>query len=147
VSYLPDGMPRPVPDALTAPFWAAAREERLLAQRCGACGTWQWGPEWCCHACRTFDPGWTEVPAPGGVYRGRIYSWERNHHPVHPALRGRAPYIVVLVELPDAGNIRMVGNLLGNPMQEVRIGAEVKAAFEHHNRADPPYTLVQWQCI
>ena len=57
------------------------------------------------------------------------------------------PYIVVLVELPEAGGVRMVGNLLGDPMQEVRIGAEVEAAFEHHDEADPPYTLVQWRYL
>ena len=142
MSYLPEGMPRPVADELTGPFWEAARENRLLVQRCGACGTWQWGPEWCCHACRSFDVGWAEV-AP----RGRIYSWERNYHPVHPSLRGRDPYIVVLVELSDAGNVRMVGNLLGDSMQDVRIGAEVEAVFEHHDEAEPPYTLVQWRYV
>ena len=30
-------------------------------------------------------------------------SWERAWHPVHPALKDHGPYIVVLVELPDAG--------------------------------------------
>ena len=142
MSYLPEGMPRPVGDELTEPFWAAAREERLLVQRCGACGAWQWGPEWCCHACRSFDIGWAEVPP-----RGRIYSWERNYHAVHPSLRGHDPYIVVLVELPDAGNVRMVGNLLGDPMQEICIGAEVEAVFEHHDEAEPAYTLVQWRYV
>ncbi len=141
MSYLPEEMPRPVADALTAPYWEAARAGRLVVQRCRDCGTWQWGPEWCCHACRSFALDWPEVRP-----RGRIYSWERNHHPVHPALRGRPPYIVALVELPEAGHVRMVGNLLGDPMQDVAIGAEVEAVFEHHNEADPPFTLVQWRC-
>jgi hypothetical protein len=39
----------------------------------------------------------------------------------------------------------MVGNLLGDPTQEVRIGAEVEAVFEHHPDAEPPFTLVQWK--
>lgn len=147
MSYLPGGMPRPVADELSKSFWTAAREEQLMIQRCQSCNAWQWGPEWCCHACRSFDIGWVEVPRREGRYRGRIYSWERNHHPVHPALRGRAPYIVVLVELPEADGVRMVGNLLGDPMQEVCIGAEVEAVFEHHEDAAPPYTLVQWQCV
>jgi uncharacterized OB-fold protein len=77
--------------------------------------------------------------------RGRIYSWERPWHPVHPALKGHGPYIAVLVELPDAGNVRMVGNLLGDPQQDVRIGADVEAVFEPHDDAKPPFTLVQWK--
>ncbi len=147
MSCLPEGMPRPIADELTGTFWAATREGRLLVQRCGACSAWQWGPEWCCHTCRSFEVGWADVPQKEGRYRGRLYSWERNYHPVHPALRGHAPYIVALVELPEAGGVRMVGNLLGDPMQEVCIGAEVEAVFEHHEHAEEPYTLVQWRCV
>jgi uncharacterized OB-fold protein len=65
-------------------------------------------------------------------------------HPVHPALKDAGPYLVVLVELPHAGNIRMIGNLLGDPQQSVRIGTAVAAVFEHHEGAQP-YTLVQWR--
>jgi uncharacterized OB-fold protein len=64
---------------------------------------------------------------------------------VHPALRERGPYLVVLVELPDAGGVRMVGNLLGDALQPVEIGAPVVAEFEDHDDAEPPYTLVQWR--
>jgi uncharacterized OB-fold protein len=66
---------------------------------------------------------------------------------VHPALNGHGPYVVVLAELPDAGNVRMLGNLLGDPKQEVRIGAEVEAAFEPHDDAKPPFTLVQRKLV
>jgi uncharacterized OB-fold protein len=55
------------------------------------------------------------------------------------------PYTVVLVELPHAGNIRMIGNLPGAADQEVVIGSAVEAVFEAHDDADTPYTLVQWQ--
>ncbi len=112
----------------------------LRVQRCRACGGFQWGPEWLCHRCLAFDLGWEAVEG-----RGRIYSWERAWHPVHPALRNHGPYLVVLVELPHAGGIRMVGNLLGDPTQPVEIGAPVEAVFEPHDDANPPYTLVQWR--
>ena len=66
---------------------------------------------------------------------------------MHPALKEHGPYIVVLVELPHAGRIRMVGNLLGDPRQPVTIGAPVEAVFEPHDDAAPPFTLVQWKVI
>jgi uncharacterized OB-fold protein len=141
--YLPEGLPAPVPepDGVSAPYWAGLREGRLLVQRCERCGCWQFGPEWTCHQCLHFDPAWVEVrPA------GRIYSWERVWHPVHPALKDRGPYLAVLVELPEAGYVRMVGNLLGDPMQTVAIGAEVTGVFEHHPHAAPPFSLLHWQC-
>jgi uncharacterized OB-fold protein len=141
-TYLPPGLPIPVPEAdgLSAPYWSGLRENRLRVQRCAGCGTWQFGPEWICHRCHRFDPDWIEV-AP----RGRIYSWERVWHPVHPCLKGHGPYLVVLVELPQAGGVRMLGNLLGDAMQEVEIGAEVEGVFEHHPQAEPPFTLMQWR--
>jgi len=137
--YLPEGLPAPnTSDPLAAPYWEAAGQGRLQIQKCRGCGTWQWGPEWICHCCHSFDLGWEEV-----ARQGRIYSYQRPHHPVHPALNGHGPYIVVLVELPHANHVRMVGNLLGDPVQPVKIGAPVEAVFERHANS----TLVQWQMI
>ena len=53
--------------------------------------------------------------------------------------------MVVLVELPQAGDVRMIGNLLGDAEQPVPIGAEVEPVFEDHDDVDTPYTLVQWR--
>ncbi|MBW2698573.1 MAG: OB-fold domain-containing protein [Deltaproteobacteria bacterium] len=143
-TYLPACLPEPVPtpDGLDAPWWEALRRHELRVQRCNACQTWQWGPEWICHKCLSFDVGWSTVAG-----CGRIFSWERVWHPTFAALSYSVPYIVVLVELPDAGNIRMVGNLLGDRRQEVVIGTEVEAVFEDHEEADPPFTLVHWQTL
>jgi len=140
--YLPAGMPEPVPEAdgLDRPYWDGTRRGELMVQRCRSCHTWQWGPEWICHACLSFDMGWERVAG-----RGIIYSWERAWHPVHPALKDHGPYIVVLVELLRAGNLRMLGNLLGDPRQLVKIGAPVEAVFEAHDDAKVPFTLVHWK--
>ena len=139
-SYLPPGLPAPQHEPLTQPFWDGLRQESLCIQRCAQCGAWQFGPEWICHQCHSFDLRWESV-APHGV----IYSWERVWHPAHPALKDGGPYLVVLVELPQAGNVRLVGNLLGDPMQEVRIGTPVDGVFEPHDEAAAPYTLLQWR--
>ena len=140
-TILPPGpVPVPLRDGLDAPYWQAARRHELVVQRCAACGTFRWGPEWICHRCLSFDAVWQ--PVSGG---GRIYSWERVWHPVSAALGAACPYVVLLVELPDAGNVRMIGNLVGEPRREIRIGAEVEAVFEDHMDTDPPYTLVHWK--
>ena len=142
--HLPPGLPAPVPEAdgLDAPYWEGTRQGELRVQRCNVCASWQWGPEWICHRCLSFDVGWQRVEP-----RGRIYSWERAWHPVHPALRGHPPYLVALVELPHAGDVRMIGNLLGDPHQEVRIGDAVEARFEPHDDAKLPYALVHWLIV
>ena len=141
-TYLPAGMPAPVPepDGLDAPYWEGTRKGELRVQRCRACAGWQWGPEWVCHRCLSFDLAWERVDPPG-----RIYSWERSWHPVHPALKTGLPYVAVVVELPGADGIRMLGNLAGDPEASIAIGAEVEPLFEDHPDADPPFTLVQWR--
>ena len=141
MSYLNPGLPKPVPapDGLDRPFWEAAAEGVLKLQGCNACGRWQWGPEWICHHCLSDDLAFEAVEP-----RGRIYSYERVWHPVHPALREQGPYLIVLVEFPEHDNVRIVGNLLGDPEQEVTIGAPVRAVFEHHADEEPPHTLVHW---
>ena len=136
-AYLPAGLPAPAPsiDGLDDEFWAAAKRNELVVQHCKACGAFQ-PTEWICNKCQSFDLDWQKVSG-----RGKIYSWERVWHPVHPALHSACPYVVVLVELPDAGNVRMVGNLLGDPIQTINIGSEVEAVFEHHDN----FALVQWK--
>ncbi len=143
-AYLPAGLPAPAPypDGLAAEYWEANRRHELVVQRCTACKGWQWGPEFICYRCHSDQLTYERVSA-----GGRIYSWERCWYPVHPVLQKGVPYLVVLVELSGADNVRMVGNLLGNPLQDVAIGAEVEAVFEDHNDADPPFTLVQWQVV
>ena len=142
MSYLNPGLPQPAParDGLDTQYWQGLAEDVLRLQRCDACGKFQWGPEWICHRCHSFELSFAEAKP-----QGRIYSYERVWHPVHPALKDQGPYLIVLVELPHADNVRVVGNLLGDAEQPVQIGSPVKAVFEHHPDADPAFTLLQWQ--
>ena len=137
--YLNEGLPQPVASDVDEPFWAGLRENELRLQRCGDCTRWQWGPGWICHHCHSEAVAFTAVEP-----KGLIYSYERVWHPVHPALREQGPYIVVLVEIPNADNVRVIGNLLGDPEQPVEIGAEVEGVFEHHE-GDNPHTLLHWR--
>tara|TARA_B110000444_G_C18792871_1_gene573331 strand:- start:866 stop:1300 length:435 start_codon:yes stop_codon:yes gene_type:complete len=139
-AYLNTGLPKPVGDGLDDLFWEGLRENKLLIQHCDSCHQWQWGPEWICYHCHSFELSFEEVEP-----KGLIYSHERVWHPVHPALNEQGPYVVVLIELPQAGDVRMVGNLLGDPRQILEIGASVSAVFEHHNDQQPPFSLLQWQ--
>ncbi len=140
--YLAPGLPAPHPTALDAAYWAGLREERLLLQRCRACRRFQWGPEWICHRCLSFDLAYDKT-----VPHGVIYSHERVWHPVHPALATQGPYVIVLVELPHADGVRLVGNLLGDPMQPLVIGARVEGVFEHRRDHTPPFSLLQWRVV
>ncbi|GAA3007697.1 Zn-ribbon domain-containing OB-fold protein [Microbacterium aurantiacum] len=135
---LPDGVyPVQVTDGgLDAPFWAGARENKILIQRCRDCRQFQWGPEHICHHCHSFDLEFDEVSP-----RGTVFSWERVWHPPHPRLAGAVPFVIVIVALDDAPAVRMVGNLVREAESDITIGARVVAEFEHHDA----YSLIQWR--
>ena len=115
-SYLPDGLPAPLDEeGVNAPYWNGLRDGVLRVQRCGPCGTWQFGGEWLCHHCHAWDPAWVEV-----LPRGRIYSWERVWHPVHPALKDHGPYLAVVVELPGWFTVSNSVAILSQPAAVVK---------------------------
>jgi uncharacterized OB-fold protein len=142
MSYLNPGLPIPVPaaDGLDSAYWEGLARGQLLIQRCEDCSGWQWGPEWICHHCRSFALTFQPVAA-----RGRLYSYERVWHPVHPALNDQGPYVVALVALDEAPGVRVVGNLLGDPERPLIIDAPVEGVFEHHPEAEPAYSLLHWR--
>ncbi|ODU06905.1 MAG: hypothetical protein ABS81_03365 [Pseudonocardia sp. SCN 72-86] len=131
------GRPVPLPSGLDRPFHDGLRAHRLVVQHC-TCGAWQWPPEVICHRCRSFDPGWAET-APDGV----LYTWARVWHPAREELRVAVPYVVAVVELPAAGGIRLVGNLLLDDVgaAEIRTGDAVRGVFADQDG----YTLLQWR--
>ena len=115
--YLNSGLPEPVanPDGLDAPYWQGLQANKLMIQRCSACQHWQWGLEWICHRCHGFDIAYEEAEPSGAIYRdARVW------HPVHLPFKEQGPYIVVLIELSIAENVRIVGNLQGDPTQSAR---------------------------
>ena len=125
VPYLPADLPRLLPGRDDAPWWEALRRHELVVQRCVPCGTWRQPPGPVCAACHSSESRFERVSG-----RGRVFSYTIVHHAVHPALAQRVPYNVILVELPDAGNVRLISNLLDVPPDEVRVGLEVEIVFE-----------------
>ncbi len=113
----------------------------LALQECETCGVLQHPPEEICHACGAMSFG-TRVVAPTGT----VHSYTVVHHSVNPRLDGSVPYAVVLVALDDAPDLRVVGNLLDVPVEEVAIGMAVVATWEPLTGEDGATVLLpQWQ--
>ena len=90
--------------ALTDAYWAAARRGVVLLQRCADCGIVVHPPEPVCPGGSAHELRWFEASG-----RGRLVSFTSVEHAVHPAVRGRLPYLVVLVELDEGP--RLICNL------------------------------------
>jgi uncharacterized OB-fold protein len=103
----------------SAPFWDAAKEGRLIVERCTNCGAESFPPRGICRTCRCRELEWVEIAGPG-----RVYSYTVNHQRWLPDLE--VPYTVALVEFPDHPGVRVVGRLHGEPV----IDGEVTLGFE-----------------
>ncbi|WP_067180535.1 bifunctional MaoC family dehydratase N-terminal/OB-fold nucleic acid binding domain-containing protein [Microtetraspora niveoalba] len=121
--------PRPAINRDNSFWFEAAREHRLLIQRCASCGTLRHPPGPCCPECGSFE--WDTVRASGD---GHVYSFVVNHHPRHPAFE--FPMIVAVVELAEG--TRLITNLVGVTPEEVEIDMPVVLDWVD---ADPELSL------
>ena len=76
-----------------------------------------------CPTCHSFQHTFERVSG-----RGRIWSWVIAHPPVLPAFADKTPYNIVVVELEEG--VRMIGNLLNVPNEEIVEGMEVVVDFD-----------------
>ncbi|TYB45333.1 bifunctional MaoC family dehydratase N-terminal/OB-fold nucleic acid binding domain-containing protein [Actinomadura chibensis] len=98
-------------------FWFdAAREHRLVIQRCAECKSLRHPPGPCCPQCGSFD--WDTVESSG---EGHVYTYVVNHHPRHPAFE--YPLIVAVIELAEG--TRLIANLIDIEPADVEIGMPV----------------------
>jgi uncharacterized OB-fold protein len=128
---------KPLPDIhdpVMAPFWVAAREGRLVVQRCTSCSKLRWPPIPICHSCWAEGGEWIDIEP-----TGRIWSYAVYHRAFHRGFEADVPYVVAMVET-DAGP-RLVGRIEG-PREGVAIGRQVRAVFD---AVTPDVTLVAWK--
>ncbi len=119
------GIPKPVPEVEPglAPFFAAAKEERLVVQRCAGCGALRFPPRELCSGCLSTAVEWLEVSG-----RGEVFSFNVMHQVYHPGFAAEVPYAVVVIKLAEGP--KLVSNLVDCPVGEIRIGMPVEVVFE-----------------
>ncbi|WAM16458.1 bifunctional MaoC family dehydratase N-terminal/OB-fold nucleic acid binding domain-containing protein [Rhodococcus sp. JS3073] len=121
--------PRPAIDHDNAFWFAAAREHRLVIQRCASCGVLRHPTGPMCGECRSTE--WDTVDASG---RGTVYTFVVNHHPKIDAFD--YPLIVAVIELEEG--TRLIANMTGVEPEHVHIGMPVELVWID---ADPELTL------
>jgi uncharacterized protein len=127
--------PRPVPTAVSAPFWDGLRDERIRIQRCDDCDRWVHYPRRRCSHCLSDQLSWHEVSG-----RGRVYTFTVSRQPSTPAFADEVPQIITIVEL-DAGP-RLTTTLVEVPDEEAVVGMTVEPVFDH---GDDGITLLRFR--
>jgi uncharacterized OB-fold protein len=112
------------PDQWTEPFWEAASQHRLVCARCAQCGTYRMPPSPFCPRCRSQQIEWEQVSG-----RGTVFTYTVVHHPVLPTLSDHVPYAVAVVRLPDAGGVRLLGNVVGMDSEDLTVGLPVRVVW------------------
>ncbi|MDX6284878.1 MAG: uncharacterized protein QOG53_363 [Frankiales bacterium] len=116
--------PRPAPrlEPESETYWAAAKDGRLVVQRCESCGHHQFYPRAHCLQCRG-PVAWVEVSG-----RGTVYSYTVIRQNFSRSFKHLIPYVVALVDLAEGP--RLMTNVVGCDPRDVRIGAPVQVRFE-----------------
>jgi len=121
--FFPDGMPQPLADTTTLPWWQAAAEHRLVVQRCTACAHTRHPPAPVCPECRSDDADWLELSG-----RGEVYTYTLVHRPI--AAGQQLPFAVAVVALEGSGGLRMISNLVDVAPEAIEIGMPVELVWE-----------------
>lgn len=117
---MPRPLTRPIPDALTEEFWAAAREGRLLIQRNPVSGRTQWYPRVHCLDDWSVAPEWVEASGKATLYSFTVLP--RSNIEELPA-----PYVLAIVELEEG--VMMGTTLTDVDPDEVKIGMALEVVF------------------
>jgi uncharacterized OB-fold protein len=112
--------PAPVITSDSEPYWAAAREGRLVVQECAGCGRRHHPPRPLCPDCHSPD----QVPRETGG-TGTVYSYSLLHHPQNPVFD--YPVVAVLVDLDEGP--RILSAMPWVDPAAVAIGLRVRVAF------------------
>ena len=119
------GKPQPAITDLTRPFWDAAREGRLVMQKCSRCGTINFHPKPGCIECGCRDLPWTSAGPLGTVYS---FTVSRSVAMNSPVWQAELPVILCLVDVDQGA--RMYAQVTHCTPEEIYIGMRVTVHFD-----------------
>jgi uncharacterized OB-fold protein len=133
----PPALDDPYADEWTQPFWDAALEEKLVAPKCAACGTFKWTPDnRFCEKCLSQEFEWVDLPG-----TGTLYSFIVVRHPLRPDMADHIPFMPAVIEPDGAPGIRMTSNIVDLEPEDIHCGMALKVIW---NKVSDTLTLPYW---
>jgi len=124
------------PNEITKFFWDAAKQHKLVLQRCDACGYYIHWPGVLCPRCASDKLSPAEMSGKGTVFTFTIV-----HHVFAPIYADEVPYSLAIVELDEQPGLRMLANIVDCANDALYIGMPVEVTFEDF----PNVTLPQFR--
>lgn len=113
----------PSPSSESVAFWTGGQRGELLIYRCQNCKHYFHPPGPACFRCRATD---VEPEPVSGL--ATVAAYTINRQPWIPGLE--PPYIVAMVELDDEPDVRLITNVVGVSLDDIRVGLPVEVFFE-----------------
>jgi uncharacterized OB-fold protein len=110
----------------TAPYWEAAARGELVAASCKACGHARMPPTPFCPRCHHQGIHWVRL---SGL--ATVYSYTVVERAIIPGMEEHLPYVPAVVEPDDLPGVRLVSNLVGMELTELRVGLPVRLTWHH----------------
>ena len=120
--YLGDDFVLPKLTPRNTPFFTAGS---IQIQCCEDCNHAQHPPDDVCYACHGSNLAFRSMPG-----TGRVESAVLVHHPLHPTLKDRVPYVIAVLSVDGAPGCNVMGNVVGCEPTAVEIGQKVRAVYE-----------------
>lgn len=116
---------KPVPpiDPWTEPYWTAARAQKLLIQRCTACGTYIFYPRRSCPFCLADEVAWVEASG-----RARIVTFSIVQNNAPSAFVADMPFVIAIVRLEEG--VQMMTNIVDCDLDALHCEMPVTVTFE-----------------
>jgi len=114
-------LPRPTPE--TAAYWEGCRQGKLMIQRCGSCGHYQFYPRLVCTSCMSTPVEWAQASG-----RGKVVSFTIVRQAISQAYAAEVPYVIALIQLDEGPT--MMSNVIDCDPEQVKIGMPVEVTFE-----------------
>ena len=115
--------PLPIVDAVSAPYWEAAKRQEFVMQRCDDCARLRFPPTTSCWYCLSPNTTWTPLSG-----RGTVWSYILMHQLYYPAFADELPYPVAVIETEEG--VRLISNLVQVAREDIEIGMAVEVVFE-----------------
>lgn len=106
----------------SAAYFEAAKEGRLVFQKCQHCDNIQFPPRHHCVNCWQSDLKWIESSG-----KGRVETYTIVRRAPLPKFRNKTPYVVASIIVEEGP--RMITNLVGATALDVKIGDNVSVTF------------------
>jgi uncharacterized OB-fold protein len=113
-------------------YWTGGADGELRLLRCRSCRYWIHPPVPVCPNCLSKD-----VAPEATSGRATVATYTVNHQPWYPGFD--PPYVVAIVELDDQPSVRVTTNIVGCPVEDVRIGMDVQVVFEQYDDVWIPF--------